>query len=158
MGGCLKITTFRGTSMAKEAGYNEINTLSGEKGGKQLPNEKALVQTPTHETLMKKTNTAPSTYGRPLHQHPFDIGDVLEMWTWTMSIELYGPMLNGTMNSSVHMNKPTEQRYVGVFVHPRVSDGQYHCKRQAPYDKIECLLIYPSASVVPCGVSGYQPL
>ena len=106
----------------------------------------------------KNKHTAPSTYGRPLHQHPFDIGDVLEMWTWTMSIELYGPMLNGTMNSSVHMNKPTEQRYVGVFVHPRVSDGQYHCKRQAPYDKIECLLIYPSASVVPCGVSGYQPL
>ena len=57
VGGCLKITTFRGTSMAKEAGYNEMNTLSGEKGGKQLPNEKALVQTPTHETFMKRTNT-----------------------------------------------------------------------------------------------------
>ena len=43
--------------MAGEAGYNEINALSGEKGDKQLPNEKVLVQTLTHETLMKKTNT-----------------------------------------------------------------------------------------------------
>ena len=51
------MTTFRGTSYPKEAGYTEINTLSGEKGGKQLLNEKVLVQTPTHETLMKKTNT-----------------------------------------------------------------------------------------------------
>ena len=42
--------------MAKEAGYNEINTLSCEKGDKQLPDEKAVVQTPTHETLTKKIN------------------------------------------------------------------------------------------------------
>ena len=73
--------------MAGEAGYNEINALSGEKGDKQLPNEKVLVQTLTHETLMKKNkHAAPSTYGRPVHQHPFGIGNALEIsWTWTMS-------------------------------------------------------------------------
>ena len=72
VGGCLKITTFRGTSMAKEAGYNEINTLSGEKGGKNLPNEKALVQIPTHETYMKKqTHCA---------QHVWTAGTSASVW------------------------------------------------------------------------------